>query len=76
MIPYLVFHRDVTDKEFQQLVSQLKPWGVPVMVFHRRDNMRHLETPGDKGTERVLHGTRVRTQHGQSVPGGRWGESS
>ena len=28
MIPYLVFYRDVTDEQFQQLVSQLKPWGV------------------------------------------------
>ena len=49
MIPYLVFCRDVTAEQFQQLVSQLKPWGVPVLVFHRRDNMRHLETRGKKG---------------------------
>ena len=26
MIAYLVFYRDVTDEQFQQLVSQLKPW--------------------------------------------------
>ena len=45
----MVFHRDVTDKEFQQLVSQLKPWGVPVFVHHRRDNMRHLVTRSQKG---------------------------
>ena len=34
MIPYLAFYRDVTDEQFQQLVSQLKPWGVPVLVYH------------------------------------------
>ena len=45
----MVFYRDVTDEQFQQLVSQLKPWGVPVLVYHRRDNMRHLETRGQKG---------------------------
>ena len=49
MIPYLVFYRDVTDEQFQQLVSQLKPWGVPLLVYHRRDNMRHLDTWGQKG---------------------------
>ena len=49
MIPYLVFYRDVTNEQFQQLVSQLKPWGVPVLVHYRRDNMRHLETRGQKG---------------------------
>ena len=48
MIPYLVFYRDVTDEQFQQMVSQRKPWGVPVLAFHRRDNMRHLETRGQK----------------------------
>ena len=50
MVPYLVFYRDVTDEQFQQLVSQLKPWGVPVLVYHRRANMRHLDTRGQKGS--------------------------
>ena len=49
MIPYLVLFRDVTDEQFQQLVNQLKPWGVPVLVYHRRNNMRHLDTRGQKG---------------------------
>ena len=49
MIPYLVFFRDVTDERFQQLVSQLKPGGVPVLVYHRRDNMRHLVRGDRKG---------------------------
>ena len=49
MIPYLVFYLDVIDENFQQLVSQLKPWGVPLLVYDRRDNMRHLETRGQKG---------------------------
>ena len=49
MIPYLVFYRDVTDEQFQQLVGQLKPWGVPVLVYHRRDNMCHMEMRGHKG---------------------------
>ena len=49
MIPYLVFYRDVTDEQFQQLDSQLKPWGEPLLVYHRRDNMRHLDTRGHKG---------------------------
>ena len=44
-----MFYRDVTDEQFQQLVSQLKPWGVPVLVCHRRDNKRQLETRGQKG---------------------------
>ena len=56
-----MFYRDVTDEQFQQLVSQLKPWGLPVLVFHRLDDMRHLET---RGAERILHGTRIKTQHG------------
>ena len=72
MIPYLVFYCDVTDEQFQQLVCQLKPWGVPVLVYHRRDNT----PPGDAGAKGVLHGTRVRTEHGQSVPGDGWVESS
>ena len=49
MIPYLAFHRHVTDEYFKQLVGQLKSWGVPVFVYHRRDNMRHLETRSQKG---------------------------
>ena len=48
MIPYLVFYRDVTEEQFQQLVSLLKPWGVPVLVYHRRDNMHQPETRGQK----------------------------
>ena len=39
----------MTDEQLQQLVSQLKPLGVPVLVYHRRDNMRHLDTRGQKG---------------------------
>ena len=49
MIPYLAFHRDVTDEYFKQLVGQLKPWGVPLFVYHQRDNMRHTETRSQKG---------------------------
>jgi hypothetical protein len=49
MIPYLAFHRDTSDEYFKQLVGQLKPWGVPVFVYHRRDNMRHLDTRSQKG---------------------------
>ena len=48
MILYLAFHRDTSDEYFKQLVGQLKPWGVPVFVYHRRDNMRHLETRSQK----------------------------
>ena len=44
-----MFDRDVTDEQFQQLVSQLKLWGVPVLVYHRRDNLGHLDTRGQKG---------------------------
>ena len=49
MIPYLAFHCDVTDEYFKRVVGQLKPWGVPVFVYHRRGNMRHLETRSQKG---------------------------
>ena len=35
MIPYLVFHRDVTNEDFQRLVEHLKPWGVPCFVYGR-----------------------------------------
>ena len=49
MIPYLAFHRSTSDEYFKQLVGQLKPWGVPVFVYHRRDNMRHLNTRSQKG---------------------------
>ena len=45
----MAFCRDVTDEYFKQLVGQLKPWGVPVFVYHRRDNMDHLETQSQKG---------------------------
>ena len=44
-----MFFCDVSASEFQQLVSQLKPWGLPVLVYHRRGNMRHLERRGQKG---------------------------
>ena len=49
MIPHWCFTLDVKDEQFQQLVSQLKPWGVLVLVFHQRVNMLHLETRGQKG---------------------------
>lgn len=49
MIPYLPFHRDVTNEDFQRLVRQLKPWGVPCFAYPRRDHLRHLETRGEKG---------------------------
>ena len=49
MIPYSAFHRDTSDEYFKQLVGLLKPWGVPVFVYHRRDNKRHLETRSQKG---------------------------
>lgn len=48
-MPFLVFHRDEADKVFQQLVGPLKPWGVLVCVYRRRDNLRHLKTRGEKG---------------------------
>ena len=48
MIPYLAFHLDFTEEFFKQLVTQLKPWGVPMFVYHRCDNMRHLETRSQK----------------------------
>ena len=43
-----MFYCDVTDEQFQQLVSQLKPWGVPVLVYHS-DYIRHLDTRGQNG---------------------------
>ena len=43
MIPYLVFHRGVSNEEFQQLAEQLKPWGVPCFVYDRREHTRLLE---------------------------------
>ena len=49
MIPYLVFHRDVTNEEFRLLSEQLKPWGVPCFVYGRREHMRHLEERGVQG---------------------------
>ena len=49
IIPYLAFHRGTSDEYFKQLVGQLKSWGVPVFVYHRRDNMRHLDTRSQKG---------------------------
>ena len=48
-IAYLAFHRDVNNEYFKQLVGQLKPWGVPVFVYHRHDKMRHLVTRRQKG---------------------------
>ena len=33
MVPYLVFHRDVTNQEFLRLADLLKPWGVPCFVW-------------------------------------------
>ena len=44
-----MFFHDVTDEHFQLLVSQLKPWGVSVLVYHRHVNMRDLDTRGQKG---------------------------
>ena len=49
MILYLAFHRDTSDEYFKQLVGQLRRRGVPVFVYHRRDNMRHLDTRSQKG---------------------------
>ena len=49
MIPYLMFHRDVSNEEFQRLADQLKPWGVPCFVYGRREHMRQLEERGVQG---------------------------
>ena len=49
MIPYLAVQRDVTDVYFKQLVGHLKPLGLPVFVYHQRDNMHNLETRSQKG---------------------------
>ena len=45
----MAFHGVVTDEHCKQLVGQMKPWGEHVFVYHRRDNMRHLETRSQKG---------------------------
>ena len=47
MIPYLVFHRDVSNEEFRHLADQ--PWGVPCFVYGRREHMRHMEERGVQG---------------------------
>ena len=49
MIPYLLFHQDVTNELFRRLAEQLKPWGVPCFVYGRREYMRHLEEKGVQG---------------------------
>ena len=49
MIPYLVFHRDVSNEEFRHLADRLKPWRVPCFVHGRREHMRHLEERGVQG---------------------------
>ena len=48
-IPYLVFHRDVSNEEVRHLADQLKPWGVPSFVCGCREHMRHLEERGVQG---------------------------
>ena len=55
MIPYLVFHRDVSNEEFRCLANQLKPGGVPYFVYGRREHMR----PGRERSTWLLHGTRT-----------------
>ena len=57
-----MFHRDVTDEQFKQLVGQLKPWGVPVCTTGvttyatSRNGARRGSTRGQVGTQ---HGTSV-----------------
>ena len=48
MIAYLVFHRDVTNKEFHRFIHQLTTWGVPSFPYRRPDHLRHMETRGQK----------------------------
>ena len=45
-IPYLCYHRDVSDESFADLVLQMKPWGVKMVAYPRRDALRHLEERG------------------------------
>ena len=45
-VPYLFFYGDLSEEVFGLLVEQMRPFGVRVVVYPRRDGLKHLEARG------------------------------
>ena len=45
-VPYLLYYRDVSEEAFGLLVEEMRPFGVRVVAYPRRDDLKHLEARG------------------------------
>ena len=43
---YLLYHVDLSEEAFGLLVEQMRPFGVRVIAYPRRDDLKHLEARG------------------------------
>ena len=45
-VPYLLYYGDVSEEAFGLLVEHMTPFGVRVVAYPRRDDLKHLEARG------------------------------
>ena len=42
----LLYYQDVSEEAFGLLIDQMRPFGIRVVAYPRRDYLKHLETRG------------------------------
>ena len=45
-VPHLLHYNDVSEEVFGLLVDQMRPFGVRIVAYPRRDDLKHLEARG------------------------------
>ena len=45
-VPYFLYYGDVSEKAFELLVEQMRPFGVRVVAYPRRNDLKYLEARG------------------------------
>ena len=45
-VPYLLYYGDVSEEAFGLLVEEMRPFGVRVVAYPRRNDLKHLEARG------------------------------
>ena len=67
-VTYLLYYNDLSEEAFGLLIEEMRPFGIRVVAYPRRDDLKHLETcgadegldegvaPGSGGAEAALAG--------------------
>ena len=45
-VPYLLYYGDVSEEAFGLPVDQMRPFGVRIVAYPRRDDLKHLQARG------------------------------